>query len=80
MSTDLLAASSTATSVSLNIVTTLEKFGQTSLPVGFVAKVVGLSVGDVKRRLQSLADQGVVKIVDDSVSLVKETEMIPLAK
>ena len=80
MSIDLLAASSTATSVSLNIVTTLEKFGQTSLPVGFVAKVVGLPVGDVERRLQSLADQGVVKIVDDSVSLVKETETIPLAK
>jgi len=80
MSTDLLAASSTATSVSLNIVTTLEKFGQTSLPVSFVAKVVGRSVDDVRSRLQSLAAQGVVEVKDDVVSLVEETEAMPMAK
>lgn len=80
MSTDWLAVSSTATSVSLNIVTTLEKFGQTSLPIGFVAKVVGRPVDDVSSRLESLAAQGVVEVKSGLVSLVKETAAMPMAK
>ncbi len=71
MSANTYTTATSSSAVSLNIVTALEKYGQTTIPVDFVAKVVGRPVSDVRIRLDSLARQGVVKIVDDSVSLVK---------
>lgn len=70
MSSKFVTIESSSSSVSLNIVNTLEQFGKTVLPVDFIAKKVGRPVVDVQSRLKSLADEGVVRFVDDGVELL----------
>lgn len=79
MSSKFVIAESSSSSVSLNIVNTLEQFGKTALPVDFIAKKVGRPVVDVQSRLKSLADQGVVEIQGGKVILLNlDDEVMPL--
>jgi hypothetical protein len=54
---------------SLAVVRLLQGFGGTSIPVGFVASQLGLEDKIMRGYKQALADQHVVKLDRDSVSI-----------